>query len=135
MKTIHRDIFRGAAGCAVLAAMIFVLILIAMKLGSISITYKELFEGLFVEYDKRVATIYDLRFPRIIVALLGGAALSCSGLLFQAVLKNPLADPGIIGISGGASLTAAAVSAFFPALYFSIPVFAFLGGLAAFLLI
>ena len=135
MKTIHRDIFRGAAGCAVLAAMIFVLILIAMKLGSISITYKELFEGLFVEYDKRVATIYDLRFPRIIVALLGGAALSCSGLLFQAVLKNPLADPGIIGISGGASLTATAVSAFCPALYFSIPVFAFLGGLAAFLLI
>ena len=106
-----------------------------MKLGSISLTYQELFNGLFVSYDKRVATIYDLRFPRIIVALLGGAALSCSGLLFQAVLKNPLADPGIIGISGGASLAAAVVTGLFPMLYFSVPLFAFLGGLAAFALI
>lgn len=135
MKTIHKDIFRGIAGCVVLAVMIFVLIMVAMKLGSISVTYKEIFEGLFVSYDKRVATIYDLRFPRIIVALLGGAALSCSGLLFQAVLKNPLADPGIIGISGGAQLAAAIVAALFPTLYFSVPLFAFIGGLAAFLLI
>lgn len=134
-KADHRDIFRGAVGCAVLAAMIFVLILVSMKLGSISLTYRELFSGLFLEYDERVATIYDLRFPRIIVALLGGAALSCSGLLFQAVLKNPLADPGIIGISGGASLAASVVTALFPALYFSVPVFAFLGGMLAFLLI
>ena len=135
MKTIHKDIFRGIAGCVVLAVMIFVLIMVAMKLGSISVTYKEIFEGLFVSYDKRGATIYDLRFPRIIVALLGGAALSCSGLLFQAVLKNPLADPGIIGISGGAQLAAAIVAALFPTLYFSVPLFAFIGGLAAFLLI
>lgn len=135
MKTPKKDIFKGVVGCALLAVTILVLTLIAMKLGSISITYKELFNGLFLSYDKRVATIYDLRFPRILVALLGGAALSCSGLLFQAVLKNPLADPGIIGISGGASLTAAIVSALFPTLYFSTPLFAFLGGLAAFALI
>ena len=135
MKTLHKDVLKGLAGCLILAAFIFVLALIAMKLGSISLTYQELFNGLFVSYDKRVATIYDLRFPRIIVALLGGAALSCSGLLFQAVLKNPLADPGIIGISGGASLAAAVVTGLFPMLYFSVPLFAFLGGLAAFALI
>ena len=88
-----------------------------------------------MDYDRRVAIIYDLRFPRIIVALLGGAALSCSGLLFQAVLKNPLADPGIIGISGGAALTATIVSAFFPMLFFSIPLFACVGGCLAFTLI
>lgn len=134
-KPRRRDVCRGAVGCAVLAVMIFLLVLAAMKQGSISVTYKELFSGLFVEYDKRVATIYDLRFPRIVVALLGGAALSCSGLLFQAVLRNPLADPGIIGISGGASLAAALVTALFPTLYYSIPLFAFLGGLAAFALI
>ena len=115
--------------------MIFILVMAAMKLGSISVTYKEIFEGLFVSYDKRIATIYDLRFPRIVVALLGGAALSCSGLLFQAVLKNPLADPGIIGISGGAQLVSAIIAAVFPTLYFSVPLFAFAGGLAAFLLI
>lgn len=134
-KAVHKDALKGLVGCLVLALLIFILALIAMKLGSISISYRELFEGLFVAYDKRVATIYDLRFPRIIVALLGGAALSCSGLLFQAVLKNPLADPGIIGISGGASLAASVISGLFPILYFSVPLFAFLGGLLAFVLI
>lgn len=134
-KAVHKDALKGLVGCLVLALLIFILALIAMKMGSISISYRELFEGLFVTYDKRVATIYDLRFPRIIVALLGGAALSCSGLLFQAVLKNPLADPGIIGISGGASLAASVISDLFPVLYFSVPLFAFLGGLLAFVLI
>lgn len=134
-KAVHKDALKGLVGCLVLTLLIFALALIAMKLGSISISYRELFEGLFVAYDKRVATIYDLRFPRIIVALLGGAALSCSGLLFQAVLKNPLADPGIIGISGGASLAASVISGLFPVLYFSVPIFAFLGGLLAFALI
>lgn len=134
-KAVHKDALKGLVGCPVLALLIFILALIAMKMGSISISYRELFEGLFVAYDKRVATIYDLRFPRIIVALLGGAALSCSGLLFQAVLKNPLADPGIIGISGGASLAASVISGLFPVLYFSVPLFAFLGGLLAFVLI
>ena len=134
-KAVHKDALKGLVGCLVLALLIFILALIAMKMGSISISYRELFEGLFVTYDKRVATIYDLQFPRIIVALLGGAALSCSGLLFQAVLKNPLADPGIIGISGGASLAASVISGLFPVLYFSVPLFAFLGGLLAFVLI
>ena len=134
-KAVHKDALKGLVGCLVLALLIFILALIAMKMGSISISYRELFEGLFVTYDKRVATIHDLRFPRIIVALLGGAALSCSGLLFQAVLKNPLADPGIIGISGGASLAASVISGLFPVLYFSVPLFAFLGGLLAFVLI
>ena len=135
MNSIRKDIIRGVTGCVILAVLTLVLMLAAMKLGSISVTYGDIFRGLFVEYDKRIATIYDLRFPRIIVAFLGGAALSCSGLLFQAVLKNPLADPGIIGISGGAALTAAIISTIFPTLYFSVPLFAFLGGLAAFLLI
>lgn len=135
MKMQRKELVRGVEGCLLLIVMIFLLALAAMKLGSLSITYKELFQGLFVSYDKRVATIYDLRFPRIIVALLGGAALSCSGLLFQAVLKNPLADPGIIGISGGAALTATLVAGLFPTLYLSVPLFSFLGGMAAFILI
>ena len=58
-----------------------------------------------------------------------------SGVLLQAVLKNPLADPGIIGISSGASLVAVLITAFFPALYFFTPLFAFLGGMLAFFLV
>ncbi len=90
---------------------------------------------MFVEYNPNVATIFDLRFPRIFIAMLGGAATAVSGVLLQAVMKNPLADPGIIGISSGASLTAVLITAFFPSLFFFTPLFAFLGGMVAFLLV
>ena len=53
----------------------------------------------------------------------------------QAVMRNPLADPGIIGVSSGASLTAVLLTAFCPSLYFFTPAAAFLGGLAAFFLV
>lgn len=121
--------------CMILVLLIVGMILIAVRSGSIEVSYSELIRGLFVEYDKKVATIYNLRFPRIIVSLLAGAALSLSGLLLQAVLKNPLADPGIIGISGGASFVGSLFAGLFPMLYFFTPLFAFLGGLLAFCLI
>ena len=66
---------------------------------------------------------------------LAGAAVAVSGVLFQAVLKNPLADPGIIGISSGASFAAVIIMAAVPALFFFTPLFAFLGGVLAFFLV
>ncbi len=114
---------------------LFALFLIAVNTGSLKVTPIELFKGLFVEHNSDVATIYDLRFPRIFIAMLGGAATAVSGVLLQAVMKNPLADPGIIGVSSGASFTAVLVTAFFPALYFFTPMFAFVGGMLAFLLV
>lgn len=88
-----------------------------------------------MEFDSNVSTIYDLRFPRIFIAMLGGAATAVSGVLLQAVIKNPLADPGIIGVSSGASLAAVLITAFFPSLYFFTPLFAFAGGMLAFILV
>lgn len=86
-----------------------------------------------MEYDADVAAVYDLRFPRIMISMLAGAAIAVSGVLFQAVLKNPLADPGIIGISSGAGFVAVLITAYAPTLFFLTPLFAFLGGVAAFL--
>lgn len=103
----------------------------SVNMGSIKVTYAELFKGLFVEYNENVATIYDLRFPRIIIAMVTGAGLAVSGVLFQAVLKNPLADPGIIGISAGAGFISVLIVAFFPTWYFFTPLFSFLGGILA----
>lgn len=116
------------------AVLLFALFLVAVNTGSLKVTPKELFDGLFVKYNKTVATIYDLRFPRIFIAMIGGAAMAVSGVLLQAVMP-PLADPGIIGISSGASFTAVLITAFFPALYFFTPLFAFIGGVAACLLV
>ena len=114
------------------AVGLFILFIFA---GSLKVTPSELFCGLFIEYNPDVATIYDLRFPRIFIAMLGGAATAVSGVLLQAVMKNPLADPGIIGVSSGASLVAVIVTAFFPSLFFLTPMLAFIGGLVAFLLV
>ena len=120
---------------AVLAVLLIVLFFAAINTGSLQVTFRELLRGLFVAYDDTVATIYDLRFPRIVISMLAGAAIAVSGVLFQAVLKNPLADPGIIGISSGASFVAVLITAFAPGLYFFTPLFAFAGGVAAFFLV
>lgn len=111
------------------------LFLLAVNTGTLKVSPIELFNGLFVEYDPNVATIYDLRFPRIFIAMFGGAATAVSGVLLQAVMKNPLADPAIIGVSSGASLAAVLITAFLPSAFFFTPFIAFLGGMVAFLLV
>ncbi|HJD23274.1 MAG TPA: iron ABC transporter permease [Firmicutes bacterium] len=120
---------------AITALGLLALFLAAVNTGSLKVTPLELFKGLFIAYSENVATIYDLRFPRIFIAIFGGAAIAVSGVLLQAVMKNPLADPGVIGVSSGASLTAVLITAFAPTLYFFTPLFAFLGGMTAFLLV
>ena len=61
-----------------------------MTTGSISITAVELIKGLFTGTNENVEIIKDLRLPRIVIALFAGAALSVSGVLLQAVMRNPL---------------------------------------------
>ena len=103
--------------------------------GSIDISIKEIFDSLFGEMSQNAGVVYDVRLPRLLIALLAGAALAVSGTLLQAVMKNPLTDPGIIGISSAAALMAAIISGFFPMLFYSIPIFALMGGVIAYLLI
>ncbi len=117
------------------AVALTVLFFIAVNTGSLKVSFAELLSGLFIAYDDTVATIFDLRFPRVLIAMVGGAALACAGVLLQAAIRNPLADPGIIGITSGASFVAATATAFLPMLYLLTPLFAFLGGIIAFLIV
>lgn len=131
---------RKKTACAQISFVVIIVLLVllffaAINIGSLQIGFGELLKGLFVEYNKDVATIYDLRFPRIMISMLAGMGIAVAGVLFQAVLKNPLADPGIIGISSGAGFTAVLVTAFAPAFYLFTPLVAFAGGLAAFLMV
>lgn len=77
--------------------------------------------------------IYNLRLPRLVLGLLVGAALAVSGVLMQAIFGNPLADAGVVGVSSGAALGAAASITLGLASFgmWTTPVFAFVGGLAA----
>ena len=56
------------------SAALLVLFFAAVNTGSLKVGFGELYRGLFVRYDENVATIYDLRFPRIFIAMTGGAA-------------------------------------------------------------
>ncbi len=129
-KTVKRVV-----SFAVIVLLLGSLFFVAANTGSLKVSFGELMRGLFVEFDSDVATVYDLRFPRIVISMLAGAAVAVSGALFQAVLKNPLADPGIIGISSGASFAAVVITAAAPQVYFFLPLAAFLGGIFAFLLV
>ncbi|WP_137872742.1 iron ABC transporter permease [Rhodococcus sp. Q] len=54
-------------------------------------------------------TLWEVRFPRVILAIVVGAGLACAGALLQGVFANPLAEPGVIGVSAGAAVGACAV--------------------------
>jgi iron complex transport system permease protein len=76
--------------------------------------------------------VLGIRLPRVILGLLVGAALATAGAIFQALLRNPLADPFVLGVSGGAALAAIAVLALGAWIGFStrmLPMAAFAGGL------
>ena len=126
---------RTALSFLVMALLLLLLFFASVNIGSLKVSVSELLQGILGNPSENAATVFDLRFPRIFISLLAGAATAVSGVLFQAVLKNPLADPGIIGISSGAGFTAVIITAFVPSLFFFTPVFAFLGGLLAFFLV
>ncbi len=127
---------RAILAFAIASICLVFLCFAAMNIGSLKVGFQELFGGIFSgNLSDNAATVVDLRFPRIIISVIAGAAIAVSGTLFQAVLKNPLADPGIIGISGGASLAAVLVTAFLPSLFFFMPIAACCGGILAFVLV
>ena len=112
-----------------------VILLVALIPGARVISPGELIEVIRGGGDAMVRSlVIELRLPRIMMALAAGAALSTGGTVFQAMLRNPLADPFIIGVSGGAALGAAAVIIFLPP---GVPVMAgaFAGSLGATMLV
>ena len=77
--------------------------------------------------------LYEFRMPRLLVTILCGAALSLSGALLQSITKNPLADPGIIGINAGSGFFIALLMIFMPVdssnFVYVLPLFSLIGGL------
>lgn len=78
------------------------------------------------------SALWSIRFPRVAMAALVGAALAVAGLLMQAVFGNPLAEPGVVGVSSGAAVGAGVCIVFGIGFLgsWTVPVFAFLTGLA-----
>lgn len=104
LLTPKRLIVRTASALLVLMAVMSVCSLI----GTESVSLKEVLRGAGTKTTANpdYEIFVHFRLPRIILACLVGAALACSGVVFQALLRNPLADPYILGISSGAGLGA-----------------------------
>lgn len=115
----------------VVTALLLMTVIYAATTGTIQMSYIDFVQRLFSGSDADMAAIIDLRFPRILVAMFAGAALSVAGVLLQAIMKNPLADAGFIGISAGASFTQLVIVSFFPLYFFMTPLAAFIGGALA----
>ncbi|MFF5566624.1 FecCD family ABC transporter permease [Streptomyces sp. NPDC012623] len=83
------------------------------------------------------SVLWNVRLPRVVLALLVGASLGCAGALMQGVFGNPLAEPGVIGISAGAAAGAVAAIGLGLSLFgnWTVTVFAFAAGLGTVLLV
>ncbi len=127
------------------ALMIFILLalcLISLSVGAVRIHPGHFLDYLFNAVSGRFSSseeeliLFSVRLPRIIFAGIVGAALALGGVVFQALLRNPLADPYILGISGGAALGAIiGIVAGAGAFYLGVPLLAFIGALATVFLV
>ncbi len=130
------SLFKTGAACLVLAALLVVLCLAALTAGSADYSLEQIINVLFYggEGPTRVVVV-NLRLPRLVMAMEVGACLAVAGALLQAVMRNPLADPGIIGVSAGAATAATTVLLLYPAMLSAVPLFAFGGAALACVLI
>ncbi len=97
---------RLAGALAVLAAALVAAVVFGLAAGSSGLAPGEVLATLFGEAPSDPARdiVLRIRLPRVLLAALVGGALAASGVVFQALLRNPLADPFILGVSGGAAL-------------------------------
>jgi iron complex transport system permease protein len=123
--------------CGALAALLFVVVVAALKLGAVPVSVVGLAKDLVrVALGRRAELrseyrliIFDIRLPRVVLGILVGASLSVAGASFQALLRNPLADPYVLGVSSGAALGAIISLVASPHLPLLTPLAAFAGAL------
>lgn len=97
----------------VLAAFVLVATVVSVTFGARTASFDDIVSGLTGSVDTTSAAAVSKRIPRTLLALIVGAALAVSGAVMQGVTRNPLADPQILGIDGGASLAVVIGLAFF----------------------
>lgn len=105
---------RAVVVTVAMCALLLVLVVASLAIGSRPLAFPDVISALFS--DRRDATgviVHDLRLPRTLTALLAGTALGVAGVLMQAATRNPLADPGLLGVNAGAAVGVVVAIAFF----------------------
>jgi iron complex transport system permease protein len=129
---------RAAGRLMILLLLAIAALLVSVRVGAVPLSIREVVAGARGVGDPTtVAIVQQLRLPRALVASLVGAALAASGATFQALLRNPLAEPYILGVSGGAAVGAvgAIVLGLSATAAWAIPGAAFAGALLSILLV
>ncbi|MEM8790173.1 MAG: iron ABC transporter permease [Pseudomonadota bacterium] len=100
----------SAPAFVILGGVVLALALAELVLGPVRIAPADAFNALFgTSGDVEEAIIWQIRLPRLLLGCAVGVALAASGTALQGVLRNPLADPGLIGVTAGASLGAVTI--------------------------
>jgi ferric citrate transport system permease protein len=130
---ISGEMRRGLIVLAVLTALTVAVAIWSLTVGAVAIRLDVIVNTLFdLEGEKQTYIIMKSRLPRMVLALLAGGALALSGAIIQAVIRNPLASPNIIGVNAGAALFALGTVLFFPGLPpEAMPFAACIGGMLA----
>ena len=117
---------------AALAVGLVAVSLAALSFGSVPMSFGEVWSALRDSTTRNdyAVIVREIRLPRVLLAILVGAALSTSGTVLQAMLRNPLAEPYVLGISSGAALGAIVALWIGGAVATASPLAAFLGALA-----
>lgn len=125
---------RGSA-FLIIFTLLVIMIVVAISVGSVSVPLDQVIDSILNGTGGSGGIIRDIRIPRVIMGVLVGANLAVAGVLLQGVMGNPLADPGITGISSGASVVVMLVMLYFPGASASIPFYGFIGSMVACMLI
>ena len=115
-----------------MCAFLIVVIVLSLVLGTADVTLKQvigIITGAVSPDDPVRLIIFKIRLPRILLAGIVGFALSLGGVTFQAILRNPLADPFILGVSSGSAFGAVLAITFGLSFSLGVPVMSFMGGL------
>lgn len=107
-------------------------VLIGISCGIADLSWQELKDGLFLGVQsENYRIVYLIRMPRVFCGILAGTNLALAGCILQGILRNPLADPGIIGVTAGAGLFAMVIMIILPEITNLVPIAAFAGAMVA----
>jgi iron complex transport system permease protein len=126
---------RPAFWALALLGVLLAAALVSVRLGAVAVAGEDLLPALTQPGHPLHAVLWQVRAPRVVVAALVGAALGVSGALLQTVVRNPLAEPGLLGVNAGAGLAAILALVLFPDLSLLLAPMAFVGALSAVLVV
>lgn len=125
----------------ILTVLIFLTVILSLLVGTFKLSFQDIIDLVSGTASRKVELVfYKFRMPRLLITLICGGALALSGLILQVVSKNPLSDPGIIGVNAGSGFGVVLYIAFVAGAsgvnhLYTLPIMSFIGGLLTVILV